>query len=387
MKITHLLVFSLTALTSTLFGQDFVEIAIRSEAEEHFTENFRFTEPAMEWTGDSISGNAGATSSGFRLAIFDQINYFRVQAGVQEVTENPEYSAKAQEASLMISVNRKLDHNPTEDWIFYSEAGREAAGKSNLYLGVNGIEAIKGYIDDPGANNKRVGHRNWILRPQTLTMGTGDVPINAGYFKSNALWVVTSESQTRATRSSFNCWPPANGYTPYQVVYSRWSFKSKGADLSDAAVEMWDAEGQPISLAIEYQPTGSWHPLVWIPEIESSHFYRPRSAPAEDEWYRVRITGIGTGDGPEVVDYTVVIFDPEKEVSTQEVLDLKVINAGANINLNWATPDQAAWTLQQSEDLKFWRDASLEIQHNGFRAQTKMIIESDKLFFRLVRKT
>lgn len=77
------------------------------------------------------------------------------------------YSAKAQAATLMMSVNRKLSHSPDSSWTCYTANGREGAGSSNLYLGVFGPSAISGYIRDPGSGNYFVGHRRWILYPQT----------------------------------------------------------------------------------------------------------------------------------------------------------------------------------------------------------------------------
>lgn len=54
-----------------------------------------------------------------------------------------EFTAKAQKAALMMSVNRQLSHSPDSTWICYSAEGAEAAGKSNLYLGVYGPSAIR----------------------------------------------------------------------------------------------------------------------------------------------------------------------------------------------------------------------------------------------------
>ena len=200
---THMKIFSMGVLlvvillTTSVYSQEFVRIANRESSRRHFTGAFQNTEPAISWTGNSTTGDAGTISGAFRTAVFAQINYFRSQAGVQPVVENLTYSSKAQQAAFLMSVNKRLDHYPTSEWTFYTADAAEAALRSDLYLGQNGIKAIEGYIDDPGSNNARVGHRNWILRPETETMGTGDVPVNGGYSKANALWVVTSEYASR----------------------------------------------------------------------------------------------------------------------------------------------------------------------------------------------
>ena len=43
-------------------------------------------------------------------------------------------------------------------------------------------------MHDPGSYNYFVGHRRWILYPQTKEMGTGDIPYANGYPGANALW-------------------------------------------------------------------------------------------------------------------------------------------------------------------------------------------------------
>ena len=105
-----------------------------------------------------------------------------------------DYNQKAQAAALMMSVNGKLSHDPPSSWDCYSSDGKTGAGNSNLYLGVFGPDAISGYIYDPGSGNYPVGHRRWILYPQTKHMGTGDIPPVSGEWKSNALWVFDLDS-------------------------------------------------------------------------------------------------------------------------------------------------------------------------------------------------
>jgi hypothetical protein len=99
------------------------------------------------------------------------------------------YSGKAQQAALMMSANGQLSHNPPPSWLCYTAEGAQAAGSSNLYLGRFGPAAITGYVYDAGSGNYAVGHRRWILYPQTQRMGTGDIPPVGGARSSNALWV------------------------------------------------------------------------------------------------------------------------------------------------------------------------------------------------------
>lgn len=76
----------------------------------------------------------------------------------------------------MMLAEGRLSHEPDSNWAGYSSTGRGFAG-SNLGLGhtVGGLGGIDGFMQDPGEQNTEVGHRRWILYPQTRQMGTGNV--------------------------------------------------------------------------------------------------------------------------------------------------------------------------------------------------------------------
>ena len=142
------------------------------------------------WTGSHASCTPGTTKSTFQNAVLRRINYFRSLAGVPAtVSWNDGYSQKAQAAALLMSANGNLSHAPASNWTCFSSAAKDAAGSSDLSLGIYGPEAINVYMEDGGDNNYFVGHRRWILYPQTREMGTGDVPGTSSYESSNALWV------------------------------------------------------------------------------------------------------------------------------------------------------------------------------------------------------
>ena len=67
-----------------------------------------------------------------------------------------------------MSANNQLMHVgiPT-NWSCFTTSGTNAAAHSNLALGSDGPDAITGYIWDYGSNNFEVGHRRWLLYPQT----------------------------------------------------------------------------------------------------------------------------------------------------------------------------------------------------------------------------
>ena len=257
------------------------------------------------WTGDHDTCNAGNTSQQFRDAVLRRINYFRVMAGVPTVTLKDEYSRKAQAAALMMSVNLKLSHSPTPEWWCYSSDGAQAAGSSDLFLGVMGWDAVSGYILEGDV----VGHRRWILYPQTNEMGTGDIPSTQNYPAANALWVFDDNmwGPRPTTRNEFVAWPPP-GYVPYQVVNNHWSFSYPQADFSFATVTIASG-GANVPVALEPVVIGyGENTLVWIPLGLGSGGTWPK--PQADTTYTVNVQNVIIGGQNHNFIYDVIVFDP-----------------------------------------------------------------------------
>jgi hypothetical protein len=228
-------------------------------------------------------------------------------AGVPGVTLSDEYSAKAQAAALMMSVNGKLDHSPSPAWSCYSSDGAEAAGSSNLALGTLGPEAINAYMLEGGP----VGHRRWILYPQTQAMGTGDIPGGSSYWASNALWVFDSHmwEPRPETREEFVAWPPP-GYVPYQVINDHWSFSYPAADFSSANVSMTSG-GSNVSIVLGPLVNGyGENTLVWIPQGVTGGGAWPK--PVADTAYTVKIQNAWINGQSRDYTYVVIVFDPSK---------------------------------------------------------------------------
>jgi hypothetical protein len=118
----------------------------------------------MGWTGSYASGTPGDTASAFKEATRLRINFFRALVGVPaDIAFNSVYNRKAQQAALMMSANRALDHFPPASWTFFTAEGAEGAANGNLALGSAGPDAVDNYIADAGANNAVVGHRRWLF--------------------------------------------------------------------------------------------------------------------------------------------------------------------------------------------------------------------------------
>ena len=266
----------------------------------------------MGWTGNVGGCNAGTTSADFRAKVLQRINFFRAMAGVPTtVTFTDALNEKAQAAALMMSAEGDLSHSPGASWACYTVSGASGAGQSNLYLGRNGATAITGYMQDPGSANGAVGHRRWIIYPQTLEMGTGDIPAGTGS-QANALAVFGgAASSTRTARDTFVAWPPP-GYVPYNLVFARWSLSYNFVDFSAATVTM-TIDGVPQSLIIENRDNGSGFSfgedsIVW--RIDSMSDGADWPNPNGESTVHIKIENAKVSGSAQTFEYDVIIFTP-----------------------------------------------------------------------------
>jgi uncharacterized protein YkwD len=264
---------------------------------------------ASGWTGNVAGCNAGDTSTEYKAAILRRINWFRALAGVPAAVQfDASFNQQAQQAALMMAANQQLSHSPPSSWLCYTSAGAQAAGKSNLTIGRNGPDAVgESYMRDEGANNAEIGHRRWLLYPQTQFMGTGDVD---GALPVNALWVQDSNifGARPAVRDDFVAWP-TKGYTPYTLVYPRWSFSYPGADFSSAIVTMTE-NGAAIATRKEIPATGyGENTLAWFPGsyVDGMSWAKP----AADTVYQVTISNVKVAGVARTFSYTATVFDPQ----------------------------------------------------------------------------
>jgi len=290
-----------------------VNIASREEVRNFFNTVYMASYyAAMGWNGNVTNCTAGTTSASFRDLVVLRINYFRAMAGVPSgVMLNDTWNSKDQKAALIMSANNALSHSPSSSWTCYTAEGAEGAGNSNLALGSSGPEAIDGYMEDWGSSNYPIGHRRWILYPQTQTMGTGDLPAAGANYAANATWVFDGHyGGTRpATRDGYVAWPPP-GFVPYQVVYPRWSFSYPNANFGSASVTL-SSNGVNVPVTLETVANGyGENTLVWHPSnlSGSNPYIWPR--PASNVVYGVSVQNVVIGGSPRTFNYTVTIFDP-----------------------------------------------------------------------------
>jgi len=275
----------------------------RTTVIEAYHTEFSRAVPPMGWEdGDTSECRAGRTSSAFRQATIDRVNYFRAMAGVKAaVVEDGGFSVKAQITAVMMSAQDELSHDPSSDYACYTTVAKEGAGHSNLYLGRTGPRAVNGYIEDPGDGNTDVGHRTTILHPPTRRMGIGDVAASDNYREANTLWVFddhvfdeTNPDHRPPMREPrrFVAWPP-RGFVPQDIVYPRWSVTVADVDFSEAEVSMFrhTKDGpEPVPLTVVDRVGKPGHvplpTIVWEPEISP--------ASSVDIAYTVVVTNLGS---------------------------------------------------------------------------------------------
>jgi hypothetical protein len=293
-----------------------VNTASREETRDFYNGVYAASENVpMNSSADTLDCVAGTNSDDFQEATLRRINWFRAMAGIPPVIFTETNSAADQSAALMMSANGQLlidDIPPT--WSCFDPAGTNAAHHSNLLFGQTGPDAIKAYMWEAGATNTPVGHRRWMLYPQTQTMAAGDVPFDNGFPSANATWVVDTNygGPRPPTTWPFVAWPPP-GYAPYPIVYPRWSFALSNADFTNVVVTM-RSNGMPLDLVVEANESGfGEHAVAWYPSsldpIKTTTVF-PFSG--EDTTYDISIGNIGTTNGPVTISYAVTVFDPAK---------------------------------------------------------------------------
>jgi len=271
-------------------------------------------------TGTPIDSSAmtaacipGTNSPAFVSAILLRINWFRAMAGIPAaVTFDGSESTDAQAAALMMSAQGALQHvGSWTGWACVSSNGTNATAHSNLSLGNYGPDAISAYIQDNGANNYEVGHRRWLLYPQTEVMGTGDVPPENTNLAANATWVFDANygGPRPATRTPFVAWPPA-GYVPYPVVFPQWSFALSNANLSAATVTM-ASNGVAVAVTLQSYATGyGENTLVWSPASLNPSTATAFPFGGTDTVYAITVSNVVTSSGAQNYSYAVTVFDP-----------------------------------------------------------------------------
>ena len=352
----------------------------REESRAFFNAVFNASEGTeINWTGDVAFCQAGTTSSEFKDAVLIRLNYFRAMAGVPaNVTFTNDFNAMAQEAALIMSANDELSHFPPDSWDCFSFDGSEAAASSNLSIRRSGWDAVFGQMQDNGESNQSVGHRRWILYPQTQIMGTGDIPDTTQFDAANALWVFDSNyfEPRPSTREEFVAWPPP-GNVPFQVVFPRWSFSFPDADFSSATVTMLQGRNS-VPVTIEsFEDGAGENTLVWVPyNLNPNSKFERFPQPSSDTTYTVAVNNVMIRGSPRNFSYNVNVIDPSitgPDSVFPSITGPSKVSIGNNNNFQFSTINFATgYQVRQSPIQNF---TYVEGAENGFTEVNASISE------------
>lgn len=269
------------------------------------------------FTGNVSKCQPGQTSTAFQNAYTRAVNYVRSIVGVNSITYNPNFNSEAQQAALIMSANRDLTHEPPSDWRCWTQQGYDGANQSNLHMAYANYakreetvsDSLESYLSDRGDNNKPVGHRTSILRPNQTSISVGeavDTTINSNALHNEVDWYAP-------VLESANAWPSA-GYFPSVFVpnSNRWSFTyyDESLNFSKAQVKIWK-NGQLVSgaqIKIIYYPSENRYSktLVW----EFSGYQTPKNGAVDK--YTVEISNAFESNGLSAISYVydVLVFQP-----------------------------------------------------------------------------
>lgn len=265
-----------------------------------------------EWNGNIAAGIEGTTGAAYREKMIRRVNFYRAMAGVpDDVREDVGLTPPAQRAALTMAAAGAISHTPKPGWPFYSEAVAQTADTSLLALSANGL-AIDGYMVD--FNHNPPGHRNWLLLPDLVALGIGDISAGPDQQTRRAAVTTPVTGTTRSARHGFSAWPPP-GYVPYSLVYPLWSLNAPDTDMGAAQVKVMEGNVN-LNAVLSYrgQTNITWT-LPGYPHSSngvSGEIYPHLPRPAAERFFTVTISNVKTGAGSPRADitYSLVMYDP-----------------------------------------------------------------------------
>ena len=203
------------------------------------------------------------------------------------------------QASLMFAANGQLSHTPPASWNCYTAAGADAAGKSNIYLGLgNGLsyrrndDILIGWLTDvENLTMGSIGHRRWLLYPFLSTIAYGRV---AGRYQTSnrsdgaAIRVINTSQATPANLPDFFAYPfedyPARYYAPgallsFSVIANKQSAFGANAQVNfaQATITVRQRGGAALSVSqVQFDNEGFGLPnnLQWaVSGLQSNTIY------------------------------------------------------------------------------------------------------------------
>lgn len=179
---------------------------------------------------------AGTLSEATKQNILKRLNLIRALHGLAAVRYDYQHDDEVMQAALIMSANKKLSHEPPNNWKCYSPVGYSGAGVSNLYIQAgtklenNQISVLQNdltaWLIDLDVLSS--GHRRWLLSPFLTQVAYGSVAgkIDGQSVRSSALRVSYSEPTQGSAAQELIAYPMGE--------YPKQYFNKQGAFLSVA---------------------------------------------------------------------------------------------------------------------------------------------------------
>jgi hypothetical protein len=207
--------------------------------------------------------------------------------------------------------------------VAWTTAAWNANYHGNLAIGFYGPGAVDAYMRENVSGldhwNDAVGHRRWLLHPDSMDYATGDTPgsvdSSSGMMvrpPTNVLYVVPKTAELAAVTPGFVSYPAA-GYFPAALNSGYWSLSYPGAGFDAASVTMTKATGEAVAVVIKARGGGYGDAsLVWQVPSDCA-----TTAVSADTTYHVTVAGITGAGVPPVHAYAVMLINPNQITSDQ----------------------------------------------------------------------
>jgi len=190
--------------------------------------------------------NVGTLSNAAQLDALHIANTARYASGIKELTIGKDQVKYAQAATMINRLNLQIDHFPAlpngmeSNSAIYAD-GVNGAKNSNLSSQLNLLDSVVEYLkDDLGRDNQlEVGHRRWILNPQSSSVGFGQTD------EFNAMFV-NNNNYDGENANTVYAYPGQTAISEFHSPESSLSLMfGENFDLTNATVEVKDlATGQ-----------------------------------------------------------------------------------------------------------------------------------------------
>lgn len=221
------------------------------------------------WNGNAATCDAGELDARSADIALRRINVHRFLADVAPFTQEPAWSAAAQECALIAHANKKLSHEPPQDWACWNETGADIS-EGSLVANVAVAPSIAAYIEDPG-NEPTMVHRRWLLDESLSSIGLGSTD-HYSCVVVNGRSVSKPTAAKNADPRGWSAWPPA-GPVPFDVFETEkldtagWTVQSTKNDLADATITVsLDGKDLPVMVSHLTDGQGSRTAIRFVPQ-------------------------------------------------------------------------------------------------------------------------